>query len=94
MSRSESPVVHAKVSAMYGKRLKSGDYAELLGKSSPEEVAAALKEHPAYGQVLADVDAAPVHREHLEAILRKKYFFDFLKLFHYRSYRSRKFHVL
>ena len=91
MRRTESPVLHAKVCAMYGKRLKREDFTDLLSKNSLEDITVALKEHHAYGPVLTAIDPSLVHRGHLEAVLKKEYFRDLLKLFHYLGREDQKF---
>lgn len=62
----------AKARAMYGRALKPDDYEELLRQRTVGEIAAYLKQHTAYAGVLADVQAATIHRGHLESLLRRK----------------------
>ncbi len=91
MSKSSNPAVRAKVSAMFGKRLKEEDYNELLSCQSLESITLYLKGHPAFSSVLTEVDAAYVHRGYLEAVIQREYFRDFLKLFHYLGRNDRSF---
>lgn len=91
MHQKRNPAIRAKICAMYGKRIKQDEYTALLQKNSLTEISVFLKNHPAYAKVMTEVDPVLVHREYLETVLQKSYFYDFLKLFHYLGKEDRSF---
>lgn len=78
-----SNVVLAKARAMYGKRLTSKDYYDLLNCKSVNEVASYLKNRTHYSNVLSSINEADVHRGQLELLLKQKLFNDFASLARY-----------
>lgn len=70
----------AKAKAMYGKALKTTDYANMLNCHSVSEIAAYLKNNTAYNDVLNDINVATINRGHLEMLLRRKVFNDYASL--------------
>ncbi len=80
MSLSSNSVI-AKARAVYGKSLKSEDYARLCSASSVAEAASLLKQMPRYEKALQGIDPQSVHRGQLEALLRKATF-DVFERFH------------
>lgn len=80
MSLSSNSVI-AKARAVYGKSLKSEDYAKLCSASSVAEAAALLKQMPRYEKALKGIDPQSIHRGQLEALLRKATF-DVFERFH------------
>lgn len=80
MSLSSNSVI-AKARAVYGRSLKSEDYARLCSASSVSEAAALLKQMPRYQKALRGIDPQSVHRGQLEALLRKATF-DVFERFH------------
>lgn len=81
----------AKISAIYGKRLTKEDYDTLLQMKNLSQIVLYLKNHPAYKNTLYDIDEKTIHRGHLEAILNRTYFNEYLKLFHYLSNKDKDF---
>lgn len=75
-----SNAVLSKARAMYGKRLTSKDYNELLNCDSVTDVALYLKYKTNYAEILSDLNESDIHRGQLENLLRKKIFNDFEKL--------------
>ena len=75
-----SNAVLSKARAMYGKRLTSKDYKELLNCGSVTDVALYLKYKTNYAEILSDLNESDIHRGQLENLLRKKIFNDFEKL--------------
>lgn len=61
-----------KIKAIYGKRLRFEDYMHLKQMHSVSEVAAYLKKHPGYIDVLKDVEESSMHRELLEVLLKEE----------------------
>lgn len=70
----------AKVKAIYGRRLTSSNYRELLRKQSVNEVAAYLKQLPGYSALLSDTNENLVHRGQLETTLRKQVFEEYVRM--------------
>lgn len=64
----------ASIRSIYGQRLTKTDYRELTGMHNVSEVAAYLKETPAYADVLADIEPSLVHRGHFESVLARSIF--------------------
>ncbi len=80
MSLSSNSVI-AKARAVYGKSLKSEDYARLCSAVSVAEAASMLKQMPRYEKALKGIEPQSVHRGQLEALL-KKATFDVFERFH------------
>lgn len=78
-----SNAILAKARAMYGNRLTRKNYADLLQCRTVADVAAYLKMHTNYKDVLASLNENDIHRGQLEIVLRKKIFRDFEKLARY-----------
>lgn len=68
---------------MYGKRLTSKDYSDLINCRTVNEVADFLKNRTNYSGVLADINESEVHRGRLEVLLRQKLFSDCASLCRY-----------
>lgn len=83
LSTLASNAILSKARAMYGRRLTDQDYKDLLACQTVAEVAAYLKNHTTYKQVLAGVNENSVHRGQLEAKLKQKLFEDFASLCRY-----------
>ncbi len=86
-----SNVVLAKARTKYGRRLKPGDYGELLKCRTVGEVAGYLKNHTVYGSALAGVVENEVHRAELEARLKQKLMEDYAALCKYEVEVDRHF---
>ena len=78
-----SNVILSKARAMYGKRLKTKDYIELLNCRTVSEVASFLKSKVRYKQILSSVNETDVHRGRLEELLKQKLFYDCASLCKY-----------
>ncbi len=70
----------AKIRAMYGKRITSSDYGELVSSRSVSEIAEYLKKNTHYSGTLSSVDTSSVHRGFLESLLRKSVYETYLKI--------------
>lgn len=77
--------IPAKIHAMYGRRLTSLNYKELIRKQSVSEVASYLKQQTFYAPVLYEINENLVHRGQLEMTIRRLLFEEYIKLFHYIS---------
>ncbi len=78
-----SNAILSKARAMYGKRLTSKDYQNLLNCSSVPEVLTYLKSHTKYSTLLTGLNERDVHRGQLELILKQQLFYDFASLCRY-----------
>ena len=83
LSSFSSNVVLAKARAMYGRRLTAQNYKEMLACHSVNELAAYLKNHTAYHQILSGINESDIHRGQLEILLRQKIFEDSASLCRY-----------
>ena len=61
-----------KIRAMQRNSLKQADYDALMNMKSIDEIARFLKEHPAFEEILKEIDLNNVHREELELLLPRK----------------------
>jgi V/A-type H+-transporting ATPase subunit C len=82
----------AKVKAMYGQRLTSQNYKELLRKQTVNEVAAYLKQQTNYSGLLSDINENLIHRGELENILKKQFFDQYIKMFYFINQDERQFY--
>lgn len=82
--------IMAKVRAMYGRRLKRGDYEALMACRSVDEVAKALTQFSSYQSIAAYLTEGTIHRGYFESLLRRQYFNEFLRLYQYLSRTDKK----
>lgn len=75
--------ITAKARAIYGRRLTTANYKELLRLRSVSAVAAYLKETPAYRDDLSGVSELQIHRGQLENILNRAMLDRMLRMCHY-----------
>ena len=54
--------VSAKVHAMYGRRMTSEDYRQLMGKRTLSEAASFLQNHSGYREPLSGLNTSNIHR--------------------------------
>ncbi len=80
-----------KARAMYGSRITSEEYAELLRKRTVGEIAAFLKGKPGYAGVLKSINEGTVHRGRLEAALNRGIFEKYERLYRYDPSSGRGF---
>lgn len=84
MSNSNHAIV-AKARTMYGKRITQKQYDEMLHCRTVAEVATYLKTKTHFSEALQEVDSSNIHRGHLENLLRRAVFQDYVKLYSYIS---------
>ncbi|HRX92428.1 MAG TPA: V-type ATPase subunit, partial [Candidatus Izemoplasmatales bacterium] len=60
-----------KIKAIHGRLLKANDFEELSKKKSVPEIAAYLKNHPNYQDMLSDIQESSIHRGQLEGLIKK-----------------------
>lgn len=73
----------AKVHCLYGKRLDTGDYDQLLQKRTMPDIVRYLKNETYYSEALAEVNEELVHREQLENLLEQRTLGIYLRLSKY-----------
>lgn len=78
-----SNAILSKTRAMFGKRLTEEDYKNMLAKSSVGQIAAYLKKHPGYSNILSNVNEGTIHRQELENLIKQKHFTNFASLCRY-----------
>lgn len=83
ISKYSSNVISAKVRAMYGKRVTSQDYKNLINCKSVKDVAVYLKNNTHYQKELAGINELDINRNQLENIVRKKLFHELETLCRY-----------
>lgn len=81
----------AKIRAVYGKRLKEKDYAELFAKKKVTDAAEFLKKNTHFSEILSGVDTTTIHRGHLESLLKKAYFDEYEKLCNFQQLGDKPF---
>ncbi len=87
---SKNNAISAKVRAMYGRRLKPADYAVLMECHTVDEVAKTLAQFPCYAATASVLNEGILHRGYLESALRRQYFDEFLRLYHYLAGPDKK----
>ena len=70
-----------KVRAMQAKLLTDEDFQNIAAFHTVTEVAAYLKEHPGYRNVLADMDENRLHRGEIEKLLVQSLYSDYTRLY-------------
>lgn len=81
--------VLAKTRAIYGNRFTASDFSNLEGSASVEDAAAYLKLHPAYSKAFEYVDMRGIHRSRLESVLKRAYYYDFVRIIKGMSKKDR-----
>ncbi len=77
--------VSAKVHALYGRRMTSDDYRQLMNKSSVAEAAAFLQTQKGYREVLSGISTASMHRDDLESVLRSSMVEEYRRIFSFMN---------
>ena len=78
-----SNAVNAKARAIYGKRLTTADYRELMRQRTVSDVASYLKTNTSYAKVLSGISETQIHRGQLETLLHRARLEKYLSLLHY-----------
>ena len=82
----------AKIMAIYGKRITSHDYSELINQKSVTDVAEYLKKNTYYKLLLSSVDTRTIHRGMLENLLRKSIFEQYIKITSFENVSNHEFY--
>ena len=80
-----------KVRAMQAKLLTDEDFQNIAAFHTVTEVAAYLKEHPGYRNVLADMDENRLHRGEIEKLLVQSLYSDYTRLYRFSGMDQKKF---
>lgn len=83
--------IAAKISAMRGRLLTQEDFSRLAFLDSVPAAVETLKNHPSYGQVFQDADAADLHRAKIEQLLWLSLYRDYSSLYRFASVKQREF---
>ncbi len=78
--------------AIYGKRLTSDDYLELINKRNVAEVAEYLKKNTYYNTLLDSVDTHTIHRGMLENLLKRSVYEKYLKITGFENISNEEFY--
>ena len=79
-----------KVRAMQAKLLTDEDFQNIAAFHTVTEVAAYLKEHPGYRNVLADMDENRLHRGEIEKLLVQSLYSDYTRLYRFSGMDQEK----
>lgn len=82
--------VSAKVHALYGCRMTSEDYRQLMAKKNLSEAATFLQSHRGYRQQLASLNSSNIHREALENALRTAYVEEYRRIFSFMQMNDKE----
>ncbi len=85
MSSFADRAIMTKAMSMYGRRITTEQYMELMHKKSVGDIAAFLRDTPGYRNALEGIQPSTIHRGQLEMMLRKERFARYLRLLHYDS---------
>lgn len=83
LSKFAANSIMAKAHALYGRKLTSKNYSDLLACKSVGEAASYLKTRTAYAEVMENCAAASLHRTQLETILKQRVFNQCVSLCRY-----------
>lgn len=83
--------VSAKVRAMFGRRIMTEDYRNLLHKKSVPDIASYLASHPAYRSVISGINERFIRRSQLETLLRRHLLMESLRIFKQIEAKNRAF---
>lgn len=78
-----------KVRAMQAKLLTDEDFQNIAAFHTVTEVAAYLKEHPGYRNVLADMDENRLHRGEIEKLLVQSLYSDYTRLYRFPEWSEK-----
>lgn len=76
---------------MQAKLLTDEDFRNIAAFHTVTEVAAYLKEHPGYRNVLADMDENRLHRGEIEKLLVQSLYSDYTRLYRFSGMDQKKF---
>lgn len=80
LSNMSSKALIGKIRSLYGKRITSEQYREIMKKSTVSEVCAYLKNNSDYADTLAPYNEATIHRGQLEVLIERDIFETYVRL--------------
>ena len=80
-----------KIRAMQSKLLTSEDFENIASMKSVLEIIAFLKEHPAYEDLIGQMDESLYHRGNIEKILYQSLYNDYSRLYKFAGMEQKKF---
>lgn len=86
--------ISAKAKAMYGNRITTSMYDELVRKRSVSEIAGILKNETLYHDTLKDVHENSVHRGQLESMLKQDMYKRLDKMVHFLDTKHREYYMV
>lgn len=81
----------AKIRAMYGKRMTSEDYFELMNRQNVSEIAEYLKRNTHFGSTLASIDTGSIHRGMLEVLLHRHFYENYMRVIKFEHLQEHEF---
>ncbi len=94
MSSYAGNAIITKAKSLYGKRLKTEDYEELLKYKNIPDLVSYLKRNDKYSNTLNDVSEVSIHRGQLEGLIKKSYFDNLARMVKFVSTTDKKFYEL
>lgn len=88
---SQSGAIAAKAKAMYGHRITSDQYEELIRKRNVTEIAQVLKNETGFANTLKDIHETTIHRGQLEHLLRQDLYKRLDKLVRYADGKEKAY---
>jgi len=83
-----------KAKSLYGYRLRTDDYEELLKFNTVPEIVTYLKKQEKYNNTLNDVIEYSMHRGQLEELIKKSYFNNLARIVKFVGTKDKKFYEL
>lgn len=80
----------AKIMAIMGRRVKPEQFRQMAGMQSVSQVAAYIKSHPAWKDILKNVNEADIHRGQLEPLLWQGLYDEFDRILKYFPEKDRE----
>lgn len=88
MNQSSGNAIIAKVRALYGKRITTEQYQDMMNCRTVPEIASYLKNNTDYNRVLENIPELSIHRGQLEELLRRYAFDRYTKIYHFTDNTS------
>lgn len=83
-----------KIKTLHANDLRAEDYLELIKKSSVFDVAAYLKKHDAYKEILQTIPEGSLNRSRLEGLIRRNKFNQTIKLIKFLTLKDKSFYSI
>lgn len=80
-----------KVRAMQAKLLTKEDFENIAALGSVTDIVSYLREHPAYSDILSDLDEKMIHRGNIEKLLLQSFYGDYARLYRFAGIHQKQF---